>query len=348
MTTTVIAGDTDTAPVERPPMSRSLRRGTLLGLGVGVAILAAGLALPYVVTDTYTMTLAVEAALLGLLALGIGFLGRHLGLISLGHTAFFGSAAYSVGIATNHWGWSPLQAVVFAITVGTVMALIMGVLVVRSTGMGFLMLTLALSQALYALCLQTSFRPFTGAHDGLLIKFDPRSRFLGLSPSETQNPGLFWVIVWVALMIAAIGFWLLGRSRFGTVLEGIRENEERMRFSGYDTFRPRLIAFVLSGVAAAVGGALFAVNAGYISPDILGFAKAGDSLIAALVGGLGSIVGPLIGTALFVWAQSKLNVGGNLHLFTGVALILVLVFLKGGITGTVLRAWKRLPVGGRR
>jgi branched-chain amino acid transport system permease protein len=347
MTTTVIGGETDTALVEPPPMRRS-RRGTLVGLAVAAAILGAGLALPYLVTDTFTMTLAVEAALLGLLALGIGFLGRHLGLISLGHTAFFGSAAYSVGIATNQWGWSPLQAVVFAVVVGTFIALIMGVLVVRSTGMGFLMLTLALSQALYALCLQTTFRPLTGAHDGLLIKFDPRSQFLGLSPPDAQNPGLFWAIVWVALMIAAIGLWLLGRSHFGTVLEGIRENEERMRFSGYNTFRPRLIAFVVSGLAASVGGALFAINAGYISPDILGFAKAGDALIAVLVGGLGTLVGPLIGTALFVWAEAKLNVGGNLHLFTGVALILVLVFLKGGITGTALRAWKRLPGRARR
>ena len=121
-----------------------------------------------------------------------------------------------------------------------------------------------------------------------------------------------------------------------------------MRFSGYNTFRPRLVAIVLSGLAAAVGGALFAINSGYISPDILGFARAGDSLIAALVGGLGTLLGPLLGTALFVWAQSALNVGGNLHLFTGVALIVVLVFLPGGITGSAGRAWRRLSRRGRR
>jgi branched-chain amino acid transport system permease protein len=346
MTTTAVGEDVDTALVAPPPARRT-RRGLLVGLGTGAAVLGAGLALPYVVTDTYTMGLAVEASLLGLLALGIGFLGRHLGLISLGNTAFFGGAAYSVGIAVNRWGWSPTQAVLFAVVVGTLLSVVMGVLVVRASGMGFLMLTLALSQALYALCLQTSFRPWTGAHDGLLITFDQQSSFLGLSPADTQNPGLFWPIVWVSLMVAAIGLWLLGRSRFGTVLEGIRENEERMRFSGYDTFLPRLAAFVLSGLVAAVGGALFALNAGYISPDILGFARAGDSLIAAL-GGLGTLAGPLIGTALFVWAQAELNVGGNLHLFTGIALIVVLVFRPGGITGTAQRAWKRLRGSGRR
>jgi branched-chain amino acid transport system permease protein len=347
MTTTVVGEDVDTALVE-PPQARRTRRGLLVGLAIGIVVLGAGLALPYVVTDTYTMSLALQASLLGLLALGIGFLGRHLGLISLGHTAFFGGAAYGVGIAVNRWGWSPTQAVLFAVVVGTALSVVMGVLVVRASGMGFLMLTLALSQALYALCLQTSFRPWTGAHDGLLITFDQQSRFLGLSPADAQNPGLFWPMVWLSLMVAAIGLWLLGRSRFGTVLEGIRENEERMRFSGYNTFLPRLAAFVLSGLVAAVGGALFALNAGYISPDILGFARAGDSLIAALIGGLGTVAGPLIGTALFVWAQARLNVGGNLHLFTGIALIVVLVFMPGGITGTIQRAVKRLRGRARR
>jgi branched-chain amino acid transport system permease protein len=341
MTTTEIGDRVEPAFVESPPR-RGTRRGLLIGLAVGAAILGAGLGVPYVISDTYTMSLALEVGLLGLLALGIGFLGRHLGLISLGHTAFFGGAAYCVGIAINRWAWSPGQAVVFGIVVGTLLALVMGVLVVRSSGMGFLMLTLALSQALYALSLQTSFRPITGAHDGLLIPFDPDSQFLGLTPAEAQNPGLFWPMVWVALMLAAIGFWLIGRSRFGTVLEGIRENEERMRFSGYNTFAPRLTAFVLSGFVAAVGGALFAINAGYISPDILGFTRAGDSLIAALVGGLGTLAGPLIGTGLFVWAQAELNVGGNLHLYTGLALIVVLVFLPGGITGAMQRQWTRL------
>jgi branched-chain amino acid transport system permease protein len=283
------------------------------------------------------MGLALEAALLSLLALGIGFLGRHLGLISLGHTAFFGGAAYAVGIAVNRWEWGPLAAVGFGVVVGTVLSVVMGVLVVRASGMGFLMLTLALSQALFQLCLQTSFRPLTGAHDGLLIVSDPDSTFLGLVPADVQNPGLFWPMVWVVLIVCAMGFWLLGRSRFGTVLEGIRENEERMRFSGYGTFGPRLVAFVLSGFVASIGGALFALNAGYISPDILGFTRAGDSLIAALIGGLGSLAGPLVGTVLFVWAQAHLNTGGNLHLYTGAALILVLVFLPGGLTGAVQR-----------
>jgi branched-chain amino acid transport system permease protein len=276
-----------------------------------------------------------------MLALGIGFLARHLGLISLGHTAFFGGAAYLVAMGTSHWGWGPLQATVIAILGGTVLALLMGVLVVKASGMGFLMLTLALSQALYQLSVQTAARPLTGAFDGLQVSYDRDLTFLGLPQADLMNPGLFWSFAWSALVACAVALWLIGRSRFGTLLEGIRENEERMRFSGYDTFVPRLVAFVISGLVASVGGALFALNAAYVSPEQLGFVRAGDALIAALVGGLGTLLGPVLGVALFTWAEANLNEGGNLHLYTGIAVVLVLAFMPGGITGTIGKYWNR-------
>ncbi|WP_141004172.1 hypothetical protein [Nocardioides humi] len=96
-----------------------------------------------------------------------------------------------------------------------------------------------------------------------------------------------------------------------------------------------------------MGGALFAINAGYVSPDILGFGKAGDSLIAALVGGFGLLAGPAVGTFLFVYAQANFNFGGNLHLFTGLALIVVLVFMPGGITGAFQKLYHRIRKGRR-
>src|SRR5699024_4915175 len=155
---------------------------------------------------------------------------------------------------------------------------------------------LALSQALYALSVQTSARPLTGAHDGKLLNYDRSMTFFGLPQADIMNPGLFWPFAWISLTVCATLLWLVGRSRFGTVREGIRENEERMRFSGYNTFLPRLGAFVLSGFVASLGGALFAINSGYVSPDILGFTRAGDSLIAALIGGFGILIGPILGT----------------------------------------------------
>lgn len=345
-TSTAPEPDVDTRTAAPPP-ARRRRSRTMLGLVVGVGILVAGLAVPYVVSGTYSMGLLLNATILSLMALGIGFLARHLGLISLGHGAFFGASAFAVGVATTNWGWSPTAAVGFATLFGTGIALIIGVLVVRTSGFGFLMLTLALSQALYQLSVQISARPLTGAHDGKLLDYDSEATFLGLNQADVMNPGLFWPFAWVSLVVCAILLWLVGRSRFGTTLEGIRENEERMRFSGYNTFRPRLVAFVLSGAVAALGGALFAINSGYISPDILGFQKAGDSLIAALIGGLSTLIGPILGTFLFVYAQAKLNLGGNLHLFTGMALIVVLVFAPGGITGALQKPYRRLRQKGR-
>ncbi len=346
MTTTAPPDDV-TATMLEAPVQPGRARGTLIGIGVAVGVLLAGLAVPYVITDTYRMSLIVDATILSLMAIGIGFLARHLGIISLGHGAFFGAAAYGVGIATSNWGWTPTMAVGFGVLVGTVVALVMGLLVVRASGFGFLMLTLALSQALYSLSVQTAARPLTGAHDGKLLSYDRDMTFLGLTQADVMNPGLFWPFAWIALTVSATALWLVGRSRFGTTLEGIRENEERMRFSGYDTFAPRLLAFVLSGAVASLGGALFAINAGYVSPDILGFAKAGDSLIAALIGGFGLLIGPVVGTFLFVYAQANFNFGGNLHLFTGLALIVVLVFLPGGITGAFHKLYHRIRKGRR-
>lgn len=338
--------DVTPAVVHVPPPRRKIG-GPWLGLALAIGILLVGFAVPYAVTDTYTMSLVLDAALLSMLALGIGFLARHLGLISLGHTAFFGGAAYLVAMGTSHWGWGPLQATIVAILGGTALALLMGILVVKASGMGFLMLTLALSQALYQLSVQTAARPLTGAFDGLQVSYDPDLTLFGLAQADLMNPGLFWTFAWSALVVCAVLLWLVGRSRFGILLEGIRENEERMRFSGYDTFLPRLAAFVLSGLVAAVGGALFALNAAYVSPEQLGFVRAGDALIAALVGGLGTLLGPVLGVVLFTWAEANLNEGGNLHLYTGSAVVLVLAFMPGGITGTVGKYWARLRRGRR-
>lgn len=341
MTTTTPTDDIAETMVEAP-VARGGSRRLLIGLGIGAAVLLAGLAVPYVVTDTYGMSLVLDATILSLLALGIGFLARHLGMISLGHGAFFGASAYAVGVATTNWGWTPTTSVGFAVLFGTAVSLVMGILVVRASGFGFLMLTLALSQALYQLSVQISARPLTGAHDGKLLSYDSEMTFLGLTQADVMNPGLFWPFAWIALVSSGIVLWLVGRSRFGVTLEGIRENEERMRFSGYDTFLPRLAAFVLSGAVASLGGALFAINSGYISPDILGFTQAGDSLIAALIGGFGMLIGPVLGTFLFVYAQANFNFGGNLHLFTGLTLIVVLVFMPGGITGALQKLYRRV------
>lgn len=343
----------DAAPRRRRAIRTGLdRRSAAIAVAIAIVVFIAGLLLFKTLSSAYYEGVLVSGATLAVVALGIAFLAHRSGLISLGHTAFYGGAAYLVAIATTSWHWSPLDAGLFAFAGGTVLAFGIGALVVRAPGMTFVMLTLAFGQAFYQLVILDSVRSVTGAFDGLSITFGPGASFLGLDQADLATPSKVWPLVWALLVVVALVLWLAGRSRFGTLLEGIRENEERARFSGYNTYLPRLAAFTLSGCVASAAGVLFAFTAAYVSPDVLSFTQAGNSLIAAIVGGTGNLVGPVLGAGLYVYGQNKVSSsGGNIELYTGLALIIVLVFMPGGIVGAAGRLWRavgaRLGAGGR-
>jgi branched-chain amino acid transport system permease protein len=327
--------------VTAPPAVGLDRRTLIRGIVVTVVVLVLGLFVPTFVTDPYYMGIAADGIVLGILAIGIGFLAHRSGLISLGHTAFYGGAAYGIAIATTHWGWGPFQAAVFAVAGATLLSVAVGALVIRTPGMGFLMLTLAFGQLLYQVSILTSVRDVTGAFDGLGVTWSADATFLGMTQAEVGAADTFWPIAWVTLVLVGFGLWVAGRSRFGVILEAIRENEERARFSGYNTYYPRLAAFAISGFCAALAGALFALKASFVSPDVLSFLVAGDTLIAAIVGGFTILGGPVFGALLYIYAQGEFAETGNLHLFTGLALIITLAFLPGGITGFVAQLFNR-------
>jgi branched-chain amino acid transport system permease protein len=337
-----------------PPPVGLNRRLLVRGGIVALAVLLLGYLVPWFIDDPYYMGIAADGVVLGILAVSIGFLAHRCGLISLGHTAFYGGAAYGLAIATTHWGWSPLQGVMFALVGGTLLAVAIGALVIRTPGMGFLMLTLAFGQALYQVAILTSVRDVTGAFDGIGVTYESiDATFLGLTQGELGAPDTFWPLAWTVIVLVIFGLWLVGRSHFGIVLEAIRENEERARFSGYNTYYPRLAAFTISGFCASLAGVLFALKASFVSPDTLSFVIAGDSLIAAIVGGFTTLVGPVVGAILYVFAQGEFAEGGNLQLYTGLAMIIAVAFLPGGITGYVLQGFRRLrpkvtKTGGRR
>jgi branched-chain amino acid transport system permease protein len=328
-------------PVTLMP-TKARRRPWWIGVVVAVVLLGIGAVVPYVVPNDYVMRVALEIVTLGIFALSVGFLARFLGLYSLGQAAFFGGGAYALAIAMTSWGWGLTQAAIFGVVVGTAISFLMGLIVVRTTGMAFLMLTLALAQALYQLVVQTALRPVTGAYDGLTLRIDRADTFFALPRSELSNDYLFWYPTLVVLVIAGVATWLVGRSRFGTTLEGIRENEERMRFTGFGTFAPRLTAFVISGAMASAAGVLTAVNHSYVSPEMLSFTTGANPLVAAIIGGVVVVAGPILGAALYVLGQVAFNDSGNLPLFMGAAIVLVLVFLPGGITGALRDGFQRM------
>jgi branched-chain amino acid transport system permease protein len=349
MSTTVETAE-GTAPAADPsalvppaPVEGGLDRRTVLrGLGIAVLCLVVGLFVPEVITSEYSMGIATDGVVLGILALSIGFLAHRSGLISLGHTAFYGASAYGLAIATTNWDWSPMQAIVFGVVGGTVLGAVIGAFVVRTPGVPFLVLTLAIGQALHQLVVQDSVRETTGAYDGLAVTWGADDKVAGLAQGEIGTASSFWPLAWVSLIVVLVILWLVGRSRFGRVLEAIRENEERARFSGFNTYVPRLIAFTLSAAIASLAGALFALKASFVSPDTLSFVTAGDSLIAAIVGGFATLIGPLVGGILYIYAQGELSDSGNLQLFTGIALVVAVVFLRGGVVGFLTDAGRKV------
>ena len=302
--------------------------------------LVVGIALPSIVAMPKAMSIATDGALLAIYAVSIGFLAFRLNLISLGHTAFYGGAAYVATIASAHWGWSLQVSFLAAVISGTVLSVLFGALVVRSPGMTFLMLTLAIGQLMYLLSVQNWARPVTGAYDGLALPYSSEDSFVGIAQGKLIGSSDFWPLAWSGLVVVCLILWCAGRSRLGVILEAIRENEERARFSGFNTYLPRLVAFTLTGFCASIGGALLAMHSQFVSPDVFSFLTAGDGAIAAIVGGFSLLVGPVIGAVLYIWAQYEFSgSGGNLQLYTGAMLVFVLIFMRGGVVGALLRGW---------
>ena len=243
----------------------------------------------------------------------------------------------------GHLGWGLVPSALVGLLAGVVLAAAIGALVMRATGVAFLMLTMVFALAIYQIVVMESVRPLTGGYDGLLLIPAPDDTFLWLKSVELLNDRLFWPIAWVTLIVVVFVLWLVGRSRFGTVLHGIRENAERMRFSGFGIFGPRFAAFVIAGSAASLAGVLTALNSGLVTDQMLSFTTASQQLVATIVGGLATILGPIVGAFLYTYLQSLFSGFGSLEFFLGLTLVIVLAFLRGGITGGIAQfaSWLR-------
>ncbi len=300
-------------------------------LALALAVIVAGLFVPRVFGGGFYLGLLVHGILLGIAAVGLGFLMHQCGLVLFGVAAFIGLPAYLIGIATGTLGWS-LGAAVLAALLGTALfALAVGALVVRARPLPFAMLTLALAQMLKSASTLQVLRPVTGGDDGLTMNFV--GGLLGLSVADLSTPAAFWPLAWLSLCAVMLILWWAGRSRFGQVLRAIKANEERMRFSGFNTYLPRLAAFVLSALVISVSGVLMALSTAFASPELLDFATGGNALVAMLVGGGATVGGPLLGALLYTWGQDLFGATGHLELLTGVAVVVVLAFFPSGAMG---------------
>lgn len=311
-----------------------------LAIVAGLIGLGAGAVVPTYLASDFVLRLGSEGLLLGLLALSVAFLMNQAGLVALGAASVYGGAGYLFAIGMSDWGLTPTAAlgVAFLILLGYVAML--GALIVRTNPLAFMMLTLAAGEMISHAVLLEGLRDYTGGADGLVVRIN--GTVLGIDAIHFADPAKFWSLAWTVAVLVGLALWGVGRSRLGAVLRAIRENEERMRFSGFNTFLPRLTGYVLVNLVAAIAGFLHVLNAGFVSPESLGLSVSTNTLVAALIGGISGSLGPIFGGLLFSFAQDEFGARGLTQLLTGVAIVVFIVVFPQGVVGGLSGLSRRL------
>ncbi len=309
---------------------------------IAIAILIAALvALPFIAnavglpaTTPLATRLLIYAIAAGSLNLVLGFGG----MISFGHAAFYGVGGYTVGILFQHvrigeplFGFIPgteqfLIAVPAAILVAGAFALLIGALALRTSGVQFIMITLAFAQMLFFLFVALK---RYGGDDGLIIR-----RRNALFDLNMRDDLTFYFVV----LIVTIGFylllWRIAGSRFGMVLGAIRQNERRVAALGIAVYRYKLAAFTIAGMGAGLAGGLVANYARFVSPDMLHWTKSGELMVMVILGGAGTLLGPLFGAFALVTLETVLSGWTERwQLFLGPILLLIILYFRGGLSG---------------
>ncbi len=297
-------------------------------------LLGVFIALPYILGNRFYLRLATEILIYGLAAMSLDVLLGYTGLLSFMHVAYMGIAAYTVGLflkfvdpAASLWLVLPLGVIVTAL-----IALPIGWVQVRTGGFAFALLTVAFGMMLYTVVWKA--RDITGGDDGL-IGIPSLDLNLGICAlGNTRDPN---TVYYLTVVVAILCFLLTRRimnSPFGAVLESIRENEERASFIGVDVHRYKLYGWMLACSLAGVSGALFTLVKCSVSPTIMDPGAGGALLMMALLGGIGSLWGPFIGAAVFIFAQDYIStMTEHWMIFLGLMLVLLVLFIPKGIAG---------------
>jgi branched-chain amino acid transport system permease protein len=290
--------------------------------------------------EPFYVTLATRIAILSLAAVGLNIALGLGGLVSFGHAAFFGIGGYAAGIlATHAFSGDPLifglpgtkQMIVIwlvAIATGGLAALLIGLITLRTSGVYFIMITLAFAQMIFYFAISW---PAYGGEDGLPIYV--RNAFPGVN---TLAPLPFFLICYGLLAVGLVLFKLFQDSRFGAALQAARQNEVRVASVGIAPYRIRLAAFVISGMFTAVAGALFADLNRFVSPSMLSWQMSGELIVLIILGGTGRLFGPVAGAVVFVLLEYWLGgVTERWQFFLGLILLGVVLFARGGVMGLV-------------
>lgn len=310
-----------------------------------VALGACALALPwlaYLFDSPATTGLATRIVIYAIAATSLNLILGYGGMVSFGHAAYFGLGGYAVGLMFFHWsageplfGFIPgsnslLVTAPLAMLLAGLAALAIGALSLRTSGVQFIMITLAFGQMVFFLFVSLE---RYGGDDGMTLR-----RLAPVGGLDLRDPAtMYWIslgalVLWLALMQRIV------RSPFGRVLEGIRQNERRMVALGVAVYPYKLTAFVIAGMACGLAGALFATYSRFVSPDMMAWTRSGEFMIMVILGGLGTLAGPVLGAAALVGLESLLSsFTEHWMLFLGIILVLIVLFARRGLMSLLRR-----------
>ena len=291
------------------------------------------MALAPFVLSLYYVNILTEIFIFAVFAIGLNILVGQTGLVSLGHAAFFGAGAYATGIAATNLSPNIFLIILIGVLISGVLALVMGFFAIKANGFYFLMLTLAFAQIVYSIVYQ--WKDVTGGSNGLSGIPTP----VLFRNFELSNPVLIYYFI---LVVFAIILFIVNRllhSPLGYVFIGIRENEQRMKSNGYNTAFYKNLSFLIAGVLGGLAGSLYVIFNSFISPSDVYWTMSGSVLLMVLIGGAGTLWGPIVGAAFIVLMETIIGAyTENWMMIIGVIFILFTIFAPKGIVGIIRTA----------
>jgi branched-chain amino acid transport system permease protein len=280
--------------------------------------------------NTFLMSFFTRILILGMAAVSLNLIMGFGGMVSFGHAAYLGIGGYVFGILAKEGITSGFVQWPLALAISGVFALAVGALCLRTRGVYFIMITLAFAQMAYYIAVALD---RYGGDDGMSIQ--KRSQFADVI--NLSNKTVFYYLCLVLLLATVYLVWRLVNSRFGMVIQGARSNERRMRAIGFPTFRYKLTCFVISGVLCGLSGVLLANHTDFINPSVMSWVRSGDLMVMAVLGGMGTVFGPVIGTVAFLLLEEGLSRFTEFQgIVLGPMLLAVALYARGGIDGILM------------
>jgi branched-chain amino acid transport system permease protein len=281
--------------------------------------------------NIFILTLFTRIVILALAAVSLNLVLGYGGMPSFGHAAYLGIGGYAVGMLAQEGVGSGFVQFQVALAASATYALVIGALSLRTRGVYFIMITLAFAQMAYYVA---SGLARYGGDDGLTVY--KRSDFGGLI--DLGNRTQFYYLCLGCLLATVLLIWRIVNSRFGLVVQGLRSNEQRMQAIGFPSKRYRLVCFVISGTLCGLAGALLADNTDFVSPAVMYWTRSGDLIVMVILGGMGTLFGPVIGAVVYLLLEELLSqITEYWALIMGPLLLLVVLFGRGGIMGLLGR-----------